>query len=128
MVSIRLNDAKMNMILTFPSSLWSLTIDINQGEEVWGVPRSSGRRDPPRNCGSHPVKHQEVSFGGDIMQRTQILTFPLSLVLNIIDIGWGRSGEALEARGEEIQRRRMLRMSLPIGRGGSCDCYEKIYF
>jgi hypothetical protein len=56
-VSIRLNDANMNMILTFPSSLWSLTIDIDQGGEVWGVPRSSGRRDQPRNCGSHPVKH-----------------------------------------------------------------------
>jgi hypothetical protein len=67
-VSIRLNDAKMNMILTFPSSLRSLTIDIDKGEEV--------QRDQPRNCGSHPVKHQEVSFGCDIMQRTQNTYLP----------------------------------------------------
>jgi hypothetical protein len=75
-VSIRLNDTKMNMILTFPSLLRPLTIDIDQGEEVWGVPCSSGRRDQPRNCGSHPVKHQEVSFGCDIMQRTQNIYLP----------------------------------------------------
>jgi hypothetical protein len=62
-VSIRRNDAKINMILTFPSSLQLLTIDINRGEEAWGVPRSSGRRDPPRNSTRHPVEHHEVSFG-----------------------------------------------------------------
>jgi hypothetical protein len=62
-VSIRRNDAKINMILTFPSSLQLPTIDINQGEEEWGVPRSSGRRDPPRNSRRHPVEHREVSFG-----------------------------------------------------------------
>jgi hypothetical protein len=39
-VSIRLNDAKANRILTFPSLPQLLTIDINQGEEEWGVPRS----------------------------------------------------------------------------------------
>jgi hypothetical protein len=43
-VSIRLNDAKMNMIPTFPSLLQLLTIDIEQGEEGWGLPRSSGRK------------------------------------------------------------------------------------
>jgi hypothetical protein len=59
----RINNAKANRILTFPSSLQLLTIDIDQGEEVWGAPRSSGRRDPPRNSRRHPVKHQEVSFG-----------------------------------------------------------------
>jgi hypothetical protein len=32
----------------------------------------------------------------------KILTFLSSLVLDIIDIGGGRSGEALEARGKEI--------------------------
>jgi hypothetical protein len=45
----------MNLILTFPSSLQLLTIDINQGEEEWGVPRSSGRRDEPRNS-AHPYR------------------------------------------------------------------------
>jgi hypothetical protein len=48
-VSIRRNGAKINLILTFPSSLQLLTIDIDRGEEEWGVPRSSGRRDQPRN-------------------------------------------------------------------------------
>jgi hypothetical protein len=62
-VSIRHNDAKINMILTFPSSLQLLTIDIDWGEEEWGVPRSSGRRDPPRNSTRHPVEHHKVSFG-----------------------------------------------------------------
>jgi hypothetical protein len=61
-VSIRLNDTKANRILTFPSSLQLLTIDIDQGEEEWGVPCSSGRRDPPRNSRRHPVEHHEVSF------------------------------------------------------------------
>jgi hypothetical protein len=61
-VSIRRNNAKMNMILTFPSLLQLLTINIDQGEEEWGVPRSSGRRDPPRSSRRHPVKHHEVSF------------------------------------------------------------------
>jgi hypothetical protein len=50
----RLNNAKINRILTLPSSLQLLTIDIDQGEEEWGVPRSSGRRDQPRNCGIIP--------------------------------------------------------------------------
>jgi hypothetical protein len=62
-VSIRRNNAKINMILTFPSSLQLLTIDIDRGEEEWGVPRSSGRRDLPRNSRRHPVEHREVSFG-----------------------------------------------------------------
>jgi hypothetical protein len=51
-VSIGLNDAKANSILIFPSSLQLLTIDIDQGEEEWGVPRSSGWRHQPRNCGT----------------------------------------------------------------------------
>jgi hypothetical protein len=61
-VSIRLNDAKANRILTFPSSLQLLTIDIDQGEEERGVPCSSGRRDLPRNSRRHPVERHEVSF------------------------------------------------------------------
>jgi hypothetical protein len=59
----RLNNAKANRILTFPSLLQLLTIDIDWGEKEWGVPRSSRRRDLPRNSTSHPVQHQEVSFG-----------------------------------------------------------------
>jgi hypothetical protein len=62
-VSIRLNVAKANRILTFPSLPQLLTIDVDQGEEEWGVPRSAGRRDWPRNCRRHPVEHHEVSFG-----------------------------------------------------------------
>jgi hypothetical protein len=76
-VSIRLKDAKMNMILTFPSLLQLLTIDIDKGEEVWGVPCSSGRRDQPMNCDSCPTKHQEVSFGCEGKQCKQSTHLPL---------------------------------------------------
>jgi hypothetical protein len=38
----------------------------------------------------------------------KVLTFRLSLVLNVIDIGGGWSGEAMEVRGEEIRRWRMF--------------------
>jgi hypothetical protein len=62
---------KPNRILTFPSSLQLLTIDIDQGEEDRGLPRSSGRRDQPRNSRRHPVEHHEVSFGWDTMQTKQ---------------------------------------------------------
>jgi hypothetical protein len=58
----RINCAKANRILTFPSLLQFLTIDIDWGEEEWGVPCSSGRRDPPRNSRRHPDEHHEVSF------------------------------------------------------------------
>jgi hypothetical protein len=42
-----------NRKLTFPSSLQLIVIVIDQEEEKWGDPRSSGRRDLPRN--SSPV-------------------------------------------------------------------------
>jgi hypothetical protein len=37
-----LKNSKINRILTFPSSLQLLTIDINQGEEEWGSPTALG--------------------------------------------------------------------------------------
>jgi hypothetical protein len=73
----QLNNAKANRILTFPSSLQFLTINIDQGEEEWVVPRSSGRRDLPRTSRRHPVKHQEVSFRCDGKQCKQNTHLPL---------------------------------------------------
>jgi hypothetical protein len=73
----RLNNAKISRILTFPSSPQPLSIDIDPEEEEWGVPCSFGWRDQPRNCGSHPVNHHDVSFGCDTMQSTQNTHLPL---------------------------------------------------
>jgi hypothetical protein len=55
----------------------TLMINIDKGEEEWGVPRSSGGRNQPRNCTRHPVEHHEVSYGWDTMQTTQNTYLPL---------------------------------------------------
>jgi hypothetical protein len=49
----------------------------------------------------------------------KILTFPSSLVLNIVDIDLGEEWGGAGGEGEEVQRRGMFAMSLTIGRGGS---------
>ena len=49
----------------------------------------------------------------------KILTFPSSLVLDIVDIELGEEWGGTGGEGEEVRRRGMFAMSLPIGRGGS---------
>ena len=46
----------------------------------------------------------------------KILTFPSSLVLDIVDINLGEEWGGAGGKGEEIRRRRMLRMST-LGEG-----------
>ena len=49
----------------------------------------------------------------------KILTFSSSLVLDIVDIDLGEEWGGAGGEGEEVQRRGMFAMSLPIGLGGS---------
>ena len=46
----------------------------------------------------------------------KILTFPSSLVLDIVDIDLGEEWGGAGGEGEEVRRRGMFAMSLPIGR------------
>ena len=52
-------------------------------------------------------------------KANKILTFPSSLLLDIVDIDLGEKWGGAGGEGEEARRRGMLAMSLPIGQGGS---------
>ena len=52
-------------------------------------------------------------------KANKILTFPSSLLLDIVDIDLGEEWGGAGGEGEEVRRRGMFAMSLPIGRGGS---------
>jgi hypothetical protein len=52
-------------------------------------------------------------------KANKILTFPSSLLLDIVDIDLGEKWGGAGGEGEEVRRRGMLAMSLPIGQGGS---------